>query len=25
VIGHLDEFTVDIDDKSKTKVRLFCE
>jgi hypothetical protein len=25
VIGHLDELTVDIDDKSKTKVRLFCE
>ena len=25
VIGHLDELTVDIDDKGKTKVRLFCE
>jgi hypothetical protein len=25
VIGHFDELTVDIDDKGKTKVRLFCE
>jgi hypothetical protein len=25
VIGHLDELTVDIDDKGKTKVRVFCE
>ena len=25
VIGHLDDLTVDIDDKGKTKVRLFCE
>jgi hypothetical protein len=25
VIGYLDELTVDIDDKGKTKVRLFCE
>jgi hypothetical protein len=25
VIGHLDELTVDIDDKGKSKVRVFCE
>jgi len=25
VISHLDELTVDVDDKGKTKVRVFCE
>ena len=25
VISHLNEFTVDVDDKGKTKVRVFCE